>query len=69
MIKARDARQAAAGERIRILKSMKKWEEMDAPARLLGRGLGRKELLGRVAKDVGATIREVGAALKTKRHE
>lgn len=48
---------------------MKKWEEMDAPARLLGRGLGRKELLGRVAKDVGATIKEVGDALRSKPHE
>ncbi len=69
MTKAREARDAAAGERTRILKSMKKWEEMDATARLLGRGLGRKELLGRVAKDVGATIKEVGAALKSRQHE
>ncbi len=69
MTNAREARENAAGERSRILKSMKKWEEMDAPARLLGRGLGRKELLGRVAKDVGATIREVSTVLKKTHHE
>ncbi len=48
----------------RARKSMRRWTEMNEPARLLGRGLGRKELVARVARDVGATTRQVHCALK-----
>ncbi|MBI5596837.1 MAG: hypothetical protein HY928_12160 [Elusimicrobia bacterium] len=51
-------------ERSRIRKSMRRWREMDAPARLLGRGLGMKELVDRVAREVGTTLRQVHSALK-----
>ncbi len=53
-----------AHERSRIRMSMRKWERMDDPGRLLGRGLGRKELVDRVARDVGLSLRQVQAALK-----
>ena len=51
-------------EQSRIQNSMLKWRKMDETASLLGRGLGRKELLSRVAKDVGLSIRKVECALK-----
>ena len=43
---------------------MKKWQNMDEAARELGRGLGKRELIDRVAKEVGTTLREVHSALK-----
>jgi hypothetical protein len=58
--------ESRAYERGRIRKSMLKWESMDGPARLLGRGLGRRELIGRVALEVGKTLREVHEALDAK---
>ena len=51
-------------ERARIQKSMRRWQEMDGPARLLGRGLGMRELLDRVSKEVGVSLRQVQSALK-----
>ena len=51
-------------ERSRIQKSMSKWRTMDTPAHLLGRGLGVKALIERVAMENGVTIRRVRAALK-----
>ena len=51
-------------ERRLIHKSMRKWESIDMTGRHLGRGLGKKELIDRVAKEVGKTLREVYAALK-----
>lgn len=54
----------AGSERTRIRDSMRRWREMDAPARLLGRGLGMKELVDRVAREVGTTLRQVHSALK-----
>ncbi|OIO07515.1 MAG: hypothetical protein AUJ52_10170 [Elusimicrobia bacterium CG1_02_63_36] len=53
-----------AQETARIRKSMSKWQSMDAPARLLGRGLGRRELERRVASEVGITLRQVQVALR-----
>ena len=53
-----------AFERTHILVSMRKWQTMDDPARLLGRGLGMKELADRVAKEVGTSLRQVQSALK-----
>ena len=55
---------ASVGKRIR--KSMLHWESMDLAGRLVGRGLGKKELIGRVARDVGASRSEVLSALKIK---
>ncbi len=57
----------AAEERVRIRASMRKWRKMDETARLLGRGLGRNELLDRVSREVGASLRRVESALKTDR--
>jgi hypothetical protein len=48
----------------RIRKSMTRWVDMDAAGRLLGRGLGRRALMGRVALETGATLAAVQAALK-----
>jgi hypothetical protein len=59
-----DLRERAALERTRIRTSMKKWQNMDEAARELGRGLGKRELIDRVAKEVGTTLREVHSALK-----
>ena len=53
-------------ERTRITKAMSKWLSMDAPAKLLGRGLSRKEIIERVALDVGASVRAVQTALRAK---
>ncbi len=39
---------------------------MDEPAALLGRSLGRDELIDRVSKEVGATLRQVRSAIKTE---
>lgn len=58
-------RESHFSERARIRKSMRKWRKLDEPARLLGRGLGSKELTLRVARDVGASLRQVHGALKT----
>lgn len=54
----------AAAERTRIRTSMDKWLRLDEPAKRLGRGLGRKELLERVALDVGLSLRQVHSALR-----
>lgn len=51
-------------EILRIRKSMSRWVDMDAAGRLIGRGLGRRALMGRVALETGATIAAVQAALK-----
>ncbi|MDX6769410.1 MAG: hypothetical protein SF051_07745 [Elusimicrobiota bacterium] len=51
-------------EMVRIRKAMARWQEMDAAGKLLGRGLGRRELLGRVALETGVTLGAVEAALK-----
>jgi hypothetical protein len=48
----------------RALKSLRKWTMMNEPARLLGRGLSRRELMARAARDIGATTRQVESALK-----
>lgn len=56
--------ESEAGERQRIRQSMFKWEVLDEPGRRLGRGLGRTELIGRVAREVGQSLREVQSALK-----
>lgn len=53
-----------ASERTRIRTSMDKWLRLDEPAKRLGRGLGRKELLDRVARDVGLSLRQVHDALR-----
>ena len=42
---------------------------MDGPARLLGRGLGMKELVDRVALEVGASPRQVHCAIKPDSHD
>jgi hypothetical protein len=49
----------------RIRKSMRKWESMDQAGRLAGRGLGRAELIDRVATEVGASVNQVQSALKS----
>lgn len=59
-----DARENRALDRKRIQKSMRHWENMDMAGRELGRGLGRKELIARVAKEVGKTQETVLSALK-----
>lgn len=48
----------------RIRKSMSRWEDMDAAGKLLGRGLGRRALMSRVALETGATLAAVQAAVK-----
>ena len=51
-------------EILRIRKAMSRWEDMDAAGKLLGRGLGRRNLVSRVALETGVTVAEVQAALK-----
>ena len=51
-------------EAARIRQSMSRWTKMDEAARLLGRGLGRRELVERVALETGASARAVHDALK-----
>jgi hypothetical protein len=58
-----------ASERSRIRTSMRKWVAMDVPAQRLGRGLGMKALVGRVAQEVGATLRQVQSVLRQAGHE
>jgi hypothetical protein len=55
-----------ASERKLIQKSMLKWENMDMTGRRLGRGLGRKEMLDRVAQETGNSLRLVHIALKSR---
>lgn len=56
---------SASGEEIsRIRKAMTRWQDMDAAGKLLGRGLGRKEIIGRVVLETGATLSTVLSALK-----
>lgn len=45
---------------------MLRWESMDLAGRLAGRGLGRRELVDRVAREIGATRAAVLSALKLK---
>jgi hypothetical protein len=47
-----------------IRKSMGKWESMNQAGRLAGRGLGRAELIDRVAREVGTSANQVQSALK-----
>lgn len=61
----KDPREREVFERTRILNSMRKWRQMDEPARLLGRGLGKKALIDRVAMEVGVSLRRIHSALKT----
>lgn len=61
---SRELRERDALERTLIRKSMRKWESMDEAGRYLGRGLGKKELADRVAKEVGTSLRQVHSALK-----
>lgn len=61
---ARARRERVVVERTLIRKSMRRWESMDEAARQLGRGLGKKELVHRVAKEVGASLRQVHSALR-----
>jgi hypothetical protein len=64
LVLSRELRQSDEFEQNRIRKSMLKWQEMDAKACALGRGLGKKELVDRVAMEVGASSRQVHSALK-----
>ncbi len=48
----------------RIQKSMGHWKAMDSAGRLVGRGLGRRELIGRVASETGLSRAAVESALK-----
>jgi hypothetical protein len=50
--------------RPRVLKALQKWIKMDEAACTLGRGLGRRELLKRVALDTGSSERQVQSALR-----
>ena len=54
-------------QRSLIRKSMRRWEEIDALGREMGRGLGRKELIERVAREVGTTLSSVHSALKPEK--
>ncbi|MBI3553354.1 MAG: hypothetical protein HY077_12740 [Elusimicrobia bacterium] len=58
------AAEERAAERVMIRKSMRRWESMDGAAKELGRGLGKKELIDRVAKEVGTSLRQVHCALR-----
>lgn len=49
---------------VRIRKAMSRWEDMDAAGKRMGRGLGRRELIGRVAVETGSTVAAVQSALK-----
>ena len=51
-------------EAARIRKAMARWRDMDAAGKLMGRGLGRRELIDRVALETGATAAAVSLALK-----
>lgn len=53
-------------EILRIRKAMLRWEDMDAAGKLLGRGLGRRALMSRVALETGVTVAAVHAALKRR---
>jgi hypothetical protein len=53
-----------ASERALIQKSMRRWVEIDALGREMGRGLGRKELIERVALEVGMPVGFVQSVLK-----
>jgi len=53
-----------SGTLLRIRKSMTRWQAMNQAGRLAGRGLDRRELIGRVADEVGASRAEVESALK-----
>ncbi len=57
--------ESRASQRALIQKSMRRWEEIDTLGREMGRGLGRKELIERVAREVGTTLSSVHSALKT----
>ncbi|NNN04433.1 MAG: hypothetical protein HKL90_00895 [Elusimicrobia bacterium] len=48
----------------RILKSMRQWELIDAKGRELGRGLGRRQMVERVALETGTSARRVLSVLK-----
>lgn len=51
-------------EAVRIRKAMTRWKDMDAAGKKMGRGLGRRELIDRVATETGATAAAVLSALK-----
>ena len=51
-------------ETLRIRKAMARWRDMDAAGKLMGRGLGRRELIERVALETGTTAAAVSSALK-----
>jgi hypothetical protein len=51
-------------EDARIRDSMRRWQLMDEPARRLGRGLGMRALVERVALEVGTTQSHVQAVVK-----
>jgi hypothetical protein len=61
--------ESLASERALIQKSMRRWEEIDTLGREMGRGLGRKELIERVAREVGTTLSSVHSALKSAKGE
>jgi len=48
----------------RIRKAMRVWIAMDQTARRLGRGLGRREIIARVAVESGVTASVVAEACK-----
>ena len=56
--------QSEASDRRLIQQSMSRWELMDRTGRSIGRGLGKKGLISRVAREVGKTCQEVQLALK-----
>ncbi len=60
----RELREREAVESALIRKSMCKWQRIDEVGRELGRGLGKKELIDRVAQEVGTTLRQVQCALR-----
>ena len=62
--KAPSTREPESPEEVRIRQSMTRWTKMNETARLLGRGLGRRELVERVALETGASARAVHDALK-----
>ncbi len=53
-----------AGRTSRIRKSMRHWRLMDEAGSRLGRGLGRRELIARVAMETGVSQREVESAVR-----
>lgn len=54
----------SADEIERIRKAMLRWKDMDAAGKKMGRGLGRRELIDRVALETGASASAVQSALK-----